>query len=53
LSHLVGPCLVPIAGGDDEVFFEVLPMALYLDTQTGEAVVTLGLLAVTVFLGRR
>lgn len=51
-SHLVGGRVAPIAGGDDEVFFELLPVALYFDVETGEAVFTLELLAVTVFFGR-
>ena len=53
LSHLVGARLTPIAGGEDEFFFELLPMGLYLDTESWEAVFTLELLSIRLLFGRR
>jgi len=53
LSHFIGARLVPIAGGEDEFFFELLPMGLYLDVETGEAVFTLELLAMRFLAPKR
>ena len=49
VSHLVGARLSPIAGGEDEFLFELLPMALYFDLDTGKAVFMLELLSLMVF----
>lgn len=43
-SHSIGARLVPIAGGEDEFIFELLPVGLYLDVNTWKAVFTLELL---------
>ena len=48
-SHLVGARLSPFAGGEEEFLFELLPVALYFDLDTGKAVFMLELLAVVVF----
>ena len=44
-SHLLGGRVIPIAGGEDEFFFELLPIALYFDLDTGQPVFILELLA--------
>jgi hypothetical protein len=49
VSHLVGARLSPIAGGEDEFLFELLPVALYFDLDTGEPVFMLQLLSLMVF----
>ena len=49
-SHLIGARLSPLAGGEEEFLFELLPVALYFDLDTGEAVFMLELLALVVFL---
>jgi hypothetical protein len=49
LSHLAGARLSPLAGGEDEFMFQLLPVALYFDLETGEAVFMLELLALVVF----
>jgi len=51
-SHSVGARLVPIAGGEDEFIFELLPVGLYLDVSTWEAVFTLELLTMRFLFGR-
>jgi hypothetical protein len=48
ISHLLGGRLIPIAGGEDEATFELLPVALYFDLATGEGVFMLELLAVKI-----
>jgi hypothetical protein len=49
ISHLLGGRVVPVAGGEDEFIFELLPVALYFDLDTGEVVFMLELLALVVF----
>ncbi len=49
LSHLVGARLSPFAGGEDEFLFELLPVAVYFDLDTGKAVFMLELLTLVVF----
>ncbi len=51
-AHLVGVRLIPIAGGEDEFYFELLPMALYLDVKTGKPVFALELLSIKLFFGK-
>jgi len=51
-SHLVGVRLTPIAGGEDEFYFELLPMALYLDLKTGKPVFALELLSIKLLFGK-
>jgi hypothetical protein len=52
-SNLVGVRLTPIAGGEDEFFFELLPVALYLDVDDWKPVFTLELLSIKVLFGKR
>jgi hypothetical protein len=52
-AHLVGARLTPIAGGEDEFFFELLPVALYFDVATGKPVLTLELLSFRILFGGR
>jgi hypothetical protein len=52
-AHFIGARLVPIAGGEEEFFVELLPVALYLDVDTWEAVFTLELLTMRFFIGKR
>ena len=53
LSHLLGARLVPIAGGEDEFLIELLPLGLYFDLDTGQAVFTLELLTIRFLFGKR
>jgi hypothetical protein len=48
-SHHVGLRISPFAGGEDEFLFELLPVALYFDLETGDPVFMLELLALVVF----
>lgn len=51
-AHLVGVRLIPIAGGEDEFYFELLPMALYLDVKTWKPVFVLELLSMKLLFGK-
>jgi hypothetical protein len=51
-AHLVGVRLIPIAGGEDEFYFELLPMALYLDVETWKPVFALELLSIKLLFGK-
>lgn len=52
VSHLLGGRVVPIAGGEDEATFELLPVALYFDLDSGEPVFMLELLALELLFRR-
>jgi hypothetical protein len=51
-AHLVGVRLTPISGGEDEFYFELLPVALYLDVETWKPVFTLELLSIKFLFGK-